>query len=65
MESGTVIYKAIDKVWWVDLVHQLSTMLLLSCWLQWDRGDNRKGKGEKTWGLKYLISKKKKNNKME
>lgn len=30
IESGTVTYKAIDKVWWVDSVHQLSTTQLLS-----------------------------------
>lgn len=49
MESGTVIYKAFGKVWWVDSGHQPSTTQLF--WLQQDRGDNRKSKGEKTCGL--------------
>lgn len=50
MKSGTVIHKAFVKVWWVDSVHQPSTTQLF--WLQQDRGDNRRSKGEKTCGLK-------------
>lgn len=50
VEGGNVIYKAIDRVWWIDPVQQLSTTQLLTCPAPVGQGREKEEQSENTCG---------------
>jgi len=56
VESGNVPYKAVDKVWYVSPVQQLSTTQLLTCSVPSGTGERRRAKVRKPVDQDSLIS---------